>query len=424
VKTGLVAGFVLAAYARSIPLFFVLCVVLFLLICANLWLREIAGHLQVSRSVQPRLFYGERTTVTLTFSNGSGLPIPWLAARESLPLALRLSDTRSEVFTLEALGHASMIYTLVGARRGLHPLGPLTVSLGDVFGLVRRDLCVPEPRYMLVYPRMLAADDFELPALALFGDIRTRRRTPGDPARIAGLRDYQPGDSLRQIHWPATAAAGSLQVKQYEPATTIQTLICLDLRRSAYGADAASATELAISIAATIASRLIESRQEVGVITNGLLMLPDGGAAGAAPPAKAVADVLAFADGTPAAPSDSPAGLVVAPAPIRPAKGRAHLMRILELLARLQASDGDGVLCDLEARSLGLPWGSTLVVIAGTVNDEVFITLHRLRQAGLLVVMILVSRTPASVQTVARARSVGVRLQSVWLDIPALVLSA
>jgi hypothetical protein len=137
-----------------------------------------------------------------------------------------------------------------------------------------------------------------------------------------------------------------------------------------------------------------------------------------------VADVLAFTDGTPAAPDNLSAGLVVVPAPIRPAKGRAQLMRILELLARLEASEGKVALRDLEARGPDLPWGSTLVVIAGTVNDDVFITLHRLRQAGLLVVMILVARTPASVQTVARARSVGVRLQSVWLDIPALVLSA
>jgi uncharacterized protein (DUF58 family) len=424
VKIGLVAGFLLAAYLRSAPLFFILCAVLFLSICANLWLRAIAGRLRVSRAMESRLFFGERTTVTVTFVNGSGLPIPWLAARESLPLALRLANTCSEVFALGALGQASMRYTLVGARRGLYPLGPLTVSLGDVFGLVRRDLFVAEPRYMLVYPRMLAAEDFDLPALALFGDIRTRRWTPGDPARIAGLRDYQPGDSLRQIHWPATAAAGSLQIKQHEPATTIQTLICLETRRSAYGADAASATELAITLAATIANRLVDRRQEVGVITNGVLTLPDGGVAGVSPSVQAVADTLAFADGIPLETADAPAGLVVAPAPIRPAKGRAHLMRVLELLARLETSDGDSVLRDLDARSLGLPWGSTLVVITGTVNDEVFITLHRLRQAGLLVVLILVSRTPANIRTVARARSVGVVLHSMWLDIPALVLSA
>src|SRR6185437_10131894 len=54
-----------------------------------------------------------------------------------------------------------------------------------------------------------------------------------------------------------------------------QSLIFLDLRRDGYDAvEVLGAAEFAISVAATLAARLIEQRQEVGLATNGLVPLP------------------------------------------------------------------------------------------------------------------------------------------------------
>ena len=46
----------------------------------------------------------------------------------------------------------------------------------------------------------------------------------------AGVREYRFGDSLKRIHWKSTARLGRLQTKVYEPTTTVDISLCLDVR--------------------------------------------------------------------------------------------------------------------------------------------------------------------------------------------------
>jgi uncharacterized protein (DUF58 family) len=420
VKAAACALLLLAAYYRSGPLLCAVGVPALLAGGARLWLQRVAGQLRAARSLEHRLFFGETCTVTLTLANGSGLPIPWLEVHESLPAALALPSVVSRVLRLGSREREAITYQLHGRRRGVHAIGPTLVTAGDVFGLARRELRFPAPRYLLVYPRILPAAALDLPALALFGEVRSRRPLLGDPARVAGVRAYRAGDPPHDIHWRASAATGALQVKQYQPATTVQTVIVLDLHRPSYrAADALAATELAVSVAATVASRLIEARQEVGLVTNGHLPLLPEQDLEAEMTGRLLVEMRAFSEAATAPDGaggeDAPAA---SPAPIGPAKGGAHLMRILELLARITPQEqGEPLLGMLVRRSLALPWGSTVVVVTGSLADELLVTLHRLREAGLLVVLFLVERRSDGPQIAARARALGVMLRLVWQDL-------
>jgi uncharacterized protein (DUF58 family) len=346
------------------------------------------------------------------------LPIPWLEIHESMPAALALPNVLSRVLHLAPLQNATVSYSLQGRRRGFHTVGPLTAAVGDVFGLVRREMQLAGLQSLLVYPRILSSDELELPAVALFGVVRSRRQLLGDPSRLAGVRGYLPGDPLHDIHWPATANTGILQVKQYQPATTHQTVIFLDLDSTGYNApDVFSAAEFAISVAATIASRLTEQRQEVGLVTNGQVLLAlaeDRGPedeSGDSPAPLAPAGSAKDAAGQ----GNSPVGR--APAPIGPARGRAHLMRILEVLARVELIEhGEPLIGLLSQRTLALPWGTTVVIVAGRTSDELFPALHKLRQVGLLVVLFLIEPNPDRAAVEARARAIGAALHVVWRE--------
>ncbi|MGH2388727.1 MAG: DUF58 domain-containing protein, partial [Chloroflexota bacterium] len=273
-RIGAVLLLILAAYFRSGPLFFAVAVALVVSEGAGLWLNAVIGKLRADRALEPRLFFGESAEVRLTFANGSALPIPWLEIHESMPAALALPNVLSRVLHLAPLQDAVVSYALKGRRRGFHTVGPLTATVGDVFGLARREMQLAGLQNLLVYPRILSSNELDLPAVALFGTVRSRRQLLGDPSRLAGVRGYIPGDPLHDIHWPATANTGILQVKQYQPATTHQTVVFLDLDQKGYSApDVVSAAEFAISVAATVASRLTELRQEVGLVTNGRVPL-------------------------------------------------------------------------------------------------------------------------------------------------------
>jgi uncharacterized protein (DUF58 family) len=413
-----------AAYYRSGPLFFAVGVMLVIAVGAHVWLNAVVAKLWAGRSLDERLFFGEDGQVHLTFTNAGPLPIPWLEIHESKPTALALPNVLSQVLHLAPFQRVTVTYTLRGRRRGFHAVGPLTCVVGDVFGLARRELLAVGVQHVLVYPRILPTEQFALPAVAMFGVVRSRRQLLGDPSRLAGVRQYMPGDPLHDIHWPATAATGALQVKQYQPATTLQTVIFLDLYRADYNAvDMFTAAEFAISIAATIGARLIEQRQEVGLVTNGRILpiaLETAGATPAQPERHSFttadevsrdADAEVAAEGTRTAAS------------LAPARGRTHLMRILEVLARVEpAEQGERLIRMLSRRASALPWGSTVVVVVGSTSEELFLALHRLRQAGLLVVVLLVEPLTDVAGVEARARAIGATLHVVWreLDIQAL----
>jgi uncharacterized protein (DUF58 family) len=403
-RAAVVALLLLAAYFRSGPLLFAVGVVVVLALGAHVWLDRVSAQLQVERRLESRLFFQESTTVTIAIRNGSGLPIPWLELHEALPPALILPSMLTRVLSLAPGQMVEVSYRLVGRRRGVHVVGPLQLTLGDVYGLARRDLQLPRRYTLIVYPRLLPAGQLELPALALFGDIRSRRPFLGDPARVAGVRPYTPGDPLHDMHWRATAATGTLQVKHYQPATTLQVGIFLNLSRQEYQApNPETPSELAISIAATVASRLLDQRQEVGLTTNGVMhVLPEDGNAPSAQ------DRGGY-DATTQLPT------VAAPA-VEPTRGRAHLMRLLEHLARLDLSKQGEPLAQLVQRDMTLPWGATAVVITAYLTDELLIALHRLRQRGQLVVVFLVEQPRNRAEDEARARAAGVILHVAWRE--------
>ncbi len=112
----------------------------------------------------------------------------------------------------------SVALTLTPRRRGLIRMNDLRVLLPDSLGIFRRCVKVPAPPAMLaVLPRRYPLPRFELPGSARFqpGGEATARHS-GSTGEFTGLRDYEPGDPLRLIHWPTWARTGKPVVKELE----------------------------------------------------------------------------------------------------------------------------------------------------------------------------------------------------------------
>jgi uncharacterized protein (DUF58 family) len=76
---------------------------------------------------------------------------------------------------------------------------------GDLFGLVSRELDLDLTSVLVVYPRVVPVTALGLPARQPIGERRTRSWLFEDPSRLVGVREHRPGDSLRRIHWAASA---------------------------------------------------------------------------------------------------------------------------------------------------------------------------------------------------------------------------
>ena len=177
-----------------------------------------------------------------------------------------------------------------------------------------------------------------------------------DPSRPIGKRDYHAGDSLRRIDWKASASVGRLQVKQFEPSIALETVLFLNLNPEEYQLKTRFiATETAISIAASLANWIIWKKQTVGLYTNGTDILGDKSSPKALPPRR----------------------------------GRTQLMRLLEVLARIQTADKETCLALFHRNRFSLSWGTTVIVIAGQVDEELFNEFYAAKKTGLDIVLIL-----------------------------------
>ncbi|HJZ48051.1 MAG TPA: DUF58 domain-containing protein [Roseiflexaceae bacterium] len=371
--------FTIAAALRSELFFYLLYVLVGLQVLARLWLRRDIKQLSWRRRSPLAAFPGERATVEIELTNRGLLPIPWLTLTESVPAALHTPPTIRQVISLGAGERHVLTYTLVGNRRGYYRLGPLSLRTGDVLGLEERSLTSQEQDSLTVYPPTLSLADLGLPAALPYGTLGSPRRLFSDPARPSGVRPYQAADGVRRIDWKTTAHAGAPQVRRYQPAIALETMIALAFSREEYGGRFPyDIMERALIAAASIAAHLTERRQPVGLCTTGY------DAATAAPAA------------------DLPV-----------AQGRAHLIDVLGTLGRLEpAATGDlPALASRAAAHLG--WGSTVVVITGQRGADLVAQLLALKRRGLSIALILTEPTPSEL---GLPRKHGITAYGLWRD--------
>ena len=114
-------------------------------------------------------------------------------------------------------------------KRGYYKLGPVTYESGDIFTLftIQRDHQYIDR--LIIFPQIYPLDELGLPAKEPFGDVKVLRSLFTDPIKTQGVRDYQPGDRFRDVHWKATAVRGSIQTKVYEPSTGMTIAVFLNV---------------------------------------------------------------------------------------------------------------------------------------------------------------------------------------------------
>lgn len=133
--------------------------------------------------------------------------------------------------------------------RGVLNLQGIAIARRDVFGLCRAYRIVPLPGSVLVLPRTYRLPRLDLPGtLHAQPEHRVASNHHGDGEEIAGLREYRPGDALRDIHWKSFARLGTPVVKEYQAEYAERHALLLDTS----GAPAGEAFEDAVALAASL----------------------------------------------------------------------------------------------------------------------------------------------------------------------------
>jgi uncharacterized protein (DUF58 family) len=331
---------------------------------AAIWSRVSLAGVRCQRFIhERRLFPGEATELTLQIINRKPLPLPWIKIDDEIPAGVAgnlpaLPAARpgfgllSRSASILWYSKASWKCRLQGGKRGYYKLGPMRITSGDIFGFYPRWASVPLTDYMIVYPRIFPLDQLGIPSLHPMGESRSNRRIFQDPTRTIGIQDYRPQDSPKHIHWKASARRQCLQVKVFEPTTTLK--VSLFLAADGFQPIDMEDFELAVSVAASVAYCLIEQGTPVGLISNSSL-------------------------------ADS--GLEVR---IPPGGSRDQLMEILEALAKVTPQAKDSMETILQRESNSLPSGTTLILIASKAPESLRWLLNDLKEKGHKLLLLLV----------------------------------
>jgi uncharacterized protein (DUF58 family) len=152
-------------------------------------------------------------------------------------------------------GRANAIVEVTPLRRGVIRLGDLRVLLPDPCGLFQSCVRVVSPPVLVtVLPRRFRVPPVVMPGSSSFQiSGETSSNAIGNSGEFTGLRDYRPGDPLRQIHWRSWARTGRPIVKELEDTCYPRHGLILDTL-STGRSDAAF--EEAVSVAASFVAAL------------------------------------------------------------------------------------------------------------------------------------------------------------------------
>ncbi len=353
--------FLLALLLGRGTLALLLGLVLLALLVARFWSRVALRGITYERILSPdHAFVGDEVDLQVRVRNAKLLGLPGLRIHDLVSARLdirgvklvphtrpgaRLMERWTWLRPYEAVSWHVSVRCL---ERGYYVFGPAHLEATDPWGLHVTEAELPERTALIVYPQLVPLQELELDPRHPLGDVRAPRQLLNDPSRTVGIRDYQREDPFKAIHWGATARRDQLQTRIYEPTTSLEVAIALDLDtfEQYWEGIEPELAERMISVAATVATAARSGRWSFGLYAN-----------------------CAIADGD---------QLVRLP----PSRSPAQLPLVLETLAKIVPYSIAPMPQILRRLGPVLPWGATLLVISAVPSQAMQQVLLRLAERG------------------------------------------
>ncbi len=234
------------------------------LLCMLLAIGWVLGRLHYQVEVglaSARVVVGERAVGDVRVRN--------VGSRSAAPSTIELPVGRAlatlPVPRLDPDAEHEELFTIPTQRRAVLQLGPVRSVRQDPLQLLRRQLKWTEPEEIFVHPKTVRLDKSSTGFVRDLEGLPTRDLS-NDDVSFHALREYQPGDDLRYVHWRSTARTGKLMIRQFEETRRSQFVIVVSTRLDDYADE--DEFELGISIAASLARSAQLEGKEVAVFTS------------------------------------------------------------------------------------------------------------------------------------------------------------
>ncbi len=240
------------------------------------WAGRSTAAVSMLRRLPSEAFAGESFRVRFRLGNQSRFLPAWMMRIEDTIRRNGGGDKATAICAVGVISPRETVfqhYDCTVTRRGKYRFGPTILSTTFPFSLLTSRRIVDAEADLCVYPRIFSLRNrWQQKLLSQSGGMTvTARRSGPTEGDFFGLREWQPGDSPKWIHWRTTARLGKLAVRQFEQQRRFDACILVD------GYSAASVesekqeggVETAISLAASFLVFLVGSPSNRVVLAGG-----------------------------------------------------------------------------------------------------------------------------------------------------------
>jgi len=301
----------------------------------------------IGRLERDEVMAGDEVELKVHMEN-HGSDLHGAEVRLVLNQGLRLIDGHIQLPLSIRSGQSTDIsWKLMVPNMGRFDLGYLEVSVNDAFHLFRSSMVLPLERSLRSIPRVERLRKMNLRPRVLrpfVGNLNSG--VAGTGTEFHCLREYQPGDPLRQINWKATARRDQLVTNSKEDERSGDLVIVLDLQK----ADPL-VQDRSIEATASVAHYWLGGKNRVGMIVLGdhVEVVPMG-------------------------------------------MGRRHFHRLIEKLMEVKASERDTALLADRAWRRYFPPQAVVVFISPLRSEGASTTIKRLAREGAKVLLLSLRR--------------------------------
>jgi uncharacterized protein (DUF58 family) len=263
----LTALFVLAALALERPEPAVLALPFALLLALGLRLArppELRVWLTLDRE---RALEEDEIAVELIVA--SDRPVERLELQLAVPDGLEVvSGLATQSIRLGWQDERTLEVSLRCTRWGNYDIGDLRVRARDRLGTLVWEDRIDRRTRVRVYPLPETLRKIVPPVATQPSTGNDVARQKGEGVEFADLREFAPGDRVRSINWRASARRDRLIVNDRHPERNADVILFLDTFADAR-ADGRSTLDLAVRATSTLATRYLERRDRVGLVSFG-----------------------------------------------------------------------------------------------------------------------------------------------------------
>lgn len=210
---------------------------------------------------------GDHLQERFNLDNSGWAPAVWLYLEDRSDLA---GYSGSRITRIEGNAHRQWFERGICERRGLYTIGPTNIYTSDPLGIFEIKIEYPATANMMVMPPIVSLPEIQIAPGGRIGEGINITKSWDHTVTASSVREYQPGDSLRYIHWPTSARSPELYVRTFDSTPTSDLWIFMDMNASVHAGEGENASEEhGIILAASLMNWSLENGRAVGFGANG-----------------------------------------------------------------------------------------------------------------------------------------------------------